>query len=136
MYVKYKYKSVEYGFTHGNSTPEAKVERPYLTIEVRPSVGHRNDAQVICKINVPKTAIKKVRLVDSDLLMILDENHSLFIKDGALQYASHQNFIIQFSDEKQNFLDFIHHHPDVGCIPCLTDINFLYSTPEIVLPKY
>ena len=89
----------------------------------------------VYKINARRKAIQEVLFKDSDLVLLLEDGRSLLVKDGALQYALQQSFILQFDEERVLSTEFIQNHPKVNYSLGNLDDKLLFSS-GVVLPTY
>ena len=89
----------------------------------------------VYKINARRKAIQEVLFKDSDLVLLLEDGRSLLVKDGALQYALQQSFILQFDEERVLSTEFIQNHPKVNYSLGNLDDNLLFSS-GVILPTY
>ena len=89
----------------------------------------------VYKINARRKAIQEVLFKDSDLVLLLEDGRSLLVKDGALQFALQQSFILQFDEERVLSTEFIQNHPKVNYSLGNLDDKLLFSS-GVVLPTY
>ncbi|MCX8521594.1 MAG: hypothetical protein ORN28_08680, partial [Rhodoferax sp.] len=72
---------------------------------------------------------------DSDLVLRLEDERSLLVKDGALQYALQQPFALEFNEGRVLSTEFIPSHPNVNYSLGSLDDNLLFSS-GVILPTY
>ncbi|MBJ7254189.1 MAG: hypothetical protein JHD25_05365, partial [Sphingomonadaceae bacterium] len=55
----------------------------------------------IVKVNVLRANVKQTKVIDTDIVFVLDDGRTVFIRDGAVQSLLDNGFSVEFSDGVQ-----------------------------------
>ena len=58
-------------------------------------------AKNIVKVNVLRANIKQTKVIDTDIVFVLEDGRTVFIRDGAVQSLLDNGFSVEFSDGDQ-----------------------------------
>ncbi|WP_432815103.1 Ig-like domain-containing protein [Sphingorhabdus sp.] len=63
--------------------------------------SNANPAKNIVKVNVLRANVKQTKVIDTDIVFVLEDGRTVFIRDGAVQSLLDSGFSVEFSDGDQ-----------------------------------
>uniref|UniRef100_UPI0037C67455 hypothetical protein n=1 Tax=Sphingorhabdus sp. TaxID=1902408 RepID=UPI0037C67455 len=63
--------------------------------------SNANSAKNIVKVNVLRANVKQTKVIDTDIVFVLEDGRTVFIRDGAVQSLLDSGFSVEFSDGDQ-----------------------------------